>query len=758
MKLNNKYTRIAATMRIRSRRIGFVFSLLSIGLILIPTLPGSLGVTTPSKAKLANTGTNTPQCPACSNVGTQTIYAPLIELAESSGTEINLNCRSPRVMTVKPTFYTKKGEPVVGDAFQMQPAEVKTVNLKTLMPVKIRNRHDWGGMSLSYAGQPLEMWGQLRLLQVGNGGSVDITFANLTDKRSAVRDAVWSMPTQSSAVIAIGNAGTATIKAALRFSDGDSREVTVPSFGTEFIRRHGQPRKEEQGEAIRITSTDGSGLIVAGVVASDEGRVNSSIRFYDTQNVVQQNVYATNFRLHEVKARLVLRNTGTESIVATPRFRPVDGDPANFIDLASVNLRPNEIESIDLTSLSAGTQGREDFDTVSIEVLNSGPKGSLIGALNGVDANTRLTYDVPLRDSGGPRNSTGAYPWRLDGDVSTIVSITNVSPVGSQFVVQINYPGGPYLLDPQNLAAGATETFNLRKIRDQQIPDRNGHTIPRSTEGGQFRWFIHGGGHLLGRAEMLSVSRGISSSYSCNTPCPPRFDRGFVDPEPITVGEGEATGHDVLEVDVDSYSNEYGPFAASVVNSWSGDTGIATLDFGTVTGISVGSTYTSSTVEYPLYWWDGPNSDCTLFGTNETNVYGSVDVKAEVYISNVAANPTTVSSRVSGTSTVTVQVAASPSVGQGVTVTVQLVLESKSPTSIVPAATLNQANAESTSNVNVAVSPNSPGSCTFTVGSGNTNQTSGSMVYRAYITGVNSTAVEIGTTGANGLPVTLGVP
>ena len=77
------------------------------------------------------------------------IYAPLIELPDSSGTEINLNCRSPHVMNVTPTFYTKQGEPLVGRSFQMQPAEVKTVDLKTLMPAIIRDRHDLGGMSLS---------------------------------------------------------------------------------------------------------------------------------------------------------------------------------------------------------------------------------------------------------------------------------------------------------------------------------------------------------------------------------------------------------------------------------------------------------------------------------------------------------------------------------------------------------------------------------------------------------------------------------
>jgi hypothetical protein len=72
--------------------------------------------------------------------------------------------------------------------------------------------------------------------------------------------------------------------------------------------------------------------------------------------------------------------------------------------------------------------------------MNTGTKGSLVGALNGTDEITGMTYDVPLRDIGALRGSTGAYPWRLDDDISTIVSITNVAPVPSEFIVQINYP------------------------------------------------------------------------------------------------------------------------------------------------------------------------------------------------------------------------------------------------------------------------------------------------------------------------------
>src|SRR5947207_15466414 len=76
---------------------------------------------------------NSGQCPACAQAGQQTIYAPLTRLDESSGTEINLNCRSPHSMQVTPTFYSKKGGAFTGEVFVMQAAEVKTIDLRSLM-------------------------------------------------------------------------------------------------------------------------------------------------------------------------------------------------------------------------------------------------------------------------------------------------------------------------------------------------------------------------------------------------------------------------------------------------------------------------------------------------------------------------------------------------------------------------------------------------------------------------------------------------
>lgn len=581
------------------------------------------------------------KCPACQQVADQRIYAPLIELPGSSGTEINLNCRSPHALDVTPTFYTQKGEAIIGDTFQMQPAEVKTVDLRALMPAAARNRHDWGGMTLSYNGVMLEMWAQLRLMHVGHGNSVDVTFSIPQDKRSHVRNAVWWMPSHGAAVIALGNLAASPITATVQFSNGDAENVTIPAFGTSLIRKRSEQLRLDGGDGkpatISIVSNEADSangnLIVTGAVTSDGGDFTSSIRFSDTQTVAQPNLYATNFRLHNVAPRMVLRNTGTQAILATPRFLPAPGDPANFVDLPAISLQPAETADVDLTPLKRAAHGRSDLDNVSVQVLSSGTAGALIGALNGTDAQSGMTYDVPLRDIGAIRNSTGAYPWRLDHDLSTIVSITNISPLASEFFVQINYEGGPYVLNPRSLKPGETATYDLRKIRDQQLPDSKGHTIPLTVTGGQFKWFIHGAGagRLIGRAEMLGLSEGISSSYSCaGGYCPAVFSGLFVEPGYSELAVDDSIVLTAIEEDVDGAGNQYYYQASGTWTDF--NSSVASLiDFGSyaeVAAISPGINDDEIGVNYESYAWDG--YECVDGGQNTGTGDGIVSVKPQI--------------------------------------------------------------------------------------------------------------------------------
>ena len=247
-----------------------------------------------------------------------------------------------------------------------------------------------------------------------------------------------------------------------------------------------------------------------------------------------------------------------------------------------------------------------------MQVLNSGAPGSLIGALYGTDKIKRLSYNVPLRDSGPIRSSTGSYPWRVDEDYTTIVNITNISDHSASFIVDIRYPTGHYFLQVKDVAANGTSTFDLRKLISEQKPDNQGNVIPLSTTGGQFHWSIFGSptsSKFIGRSEVVSVSNHVSSSYSCPACCPESGPFGqIIVPDPIGVGGSETLQTTGTVYDCNNYPTNIG---ALPVDEWGiDDPSIASYspDYGgstVVQGLSAGEAFISASWPTDIWTSDG---------------------------------------------------------------------------------------------------------------------------------------------------------
>jgi len=548
------------------------------------------------------------------------IYAPLIDLPESSGSEIVLNCRSGHDLPITPIFYTVEGETYTGAEIVLKPAEIRFVDTKSLIPAKERNRHKWGGMAFSYFGGFMEAWAQLTLRGVRGGGSVNVLFTVLSQKRSNTAEAVWWTPHGGSAVIALGNSSDQQVHANLIFSPGGSQSVDVAPFGTEIVRLHSNTLGAASGgrvEAVSINYTGPAGsLIPSGYTASDAGKFASMIRFYDTQHVVQQDLFANNLRVKDATPHMVLRNVSADFITASPAFLPASGDLNNAVKLEPIRLAPSETTEVDLSGLLRSAVSRSDFDSVSVQVGNSGNPGSLIGALYSISKKTGVTYDVPLRDSGPPRASTGGYPVRLDGDYTTVISISNTTDKQGDFTMQLNYDNGPYVIGMIRLSPGATRMFDIRKIRDEQTPDIYGHPLPRNLQIAQAKWSIRHNIRLNGRAEVVSLKDGVSSSYSCFSCCPNTFSGGAIYPQGNgdcpSVAAGGTLQFSAFEQDTNGYYCGGTPAAYQVYPSWnSSDSCVATIDSnGLVTTLAGGFTTISCYWDVTYWEWDDIDESC----------------------------------------------------------------------------------------------------------------------------------------------------
>jgi hypothetical protein len=577
------------------------------------------------------------KCPNCSSPGDQMIYVPLADLPEAQGSELVFNSRSPKAIEVTPTFYKRDGAIIPGIPVRVQAAEIRYVDMKMLLPPQHRHERDWGGLSLSYYGENREMWSQLRFLGVNGGSSVDEFFAVKDESRSEALEAAWWMPRKSTAIIALGNITDTPTSAIVTFGDGDSETVSLAPHGTEIIRHKHSNDAGTESVGIQLTGMPGS-IIPTGVIASKNGSFNSTLRFYDIKRAKQANLFANGLRLANITPHMVLRNSGSDSVIAQPKFISLEGIGGGApVVLPEINLAPSETIEVDLSTLLLAAKSRNDLDVVSVQVSSSGAPGSLIGSVYGINDRTGVNYEVPLRDSGPIRSMTGAYPWKITKDYTTIVYITNISDREAGFVSQVNFDGGKFVIDPRKLAPGETAVFDLQKIRNAQTKDNEGRSMPNGVTLGQFKWAVHGltDGKvtLIGRTEMVSPSQQVSTSYSCSESCPPYY-WGTIEPFPGSLEVNASGNATAKKFAYYGSGSNMGPYPSEA--NWSVvDDSVATVNpsEATITTSVTGQTPGSGTLTANLgfeatYTYDG--QDCLYNGTYAVEATAIVEVVAGV--------------------------------------------------------------------------------------------------------------------------------
>jgi hypothetical protein len=141
--------------------------------------------------------------------------------------------------------------------------------------------------------------------------------------------------------------------------------------------------------------------------------------------------------------------------------------------------------------------------------------------------------------------------------------------------------------------------------------------LPLNASLGQFKWAIHGvtNGKLLliGRAEMVSRSMRISTSYSCNDPCPP-YIVGWINALDDFILVGDSQNTSAWQTAYYDSGYNMGPYSSPA--GWSLDSSAASMDptsahTTTVTGedAEVGGdvVITADMGWQERYSWDGQN-------------------------------------------------------------------------------------------------------------------------------------------------------
>ncbi len=481
------------------------------------------------------------------------MFVPLAHLRYFDGAEILLNNNGIDPLVVRPMWFVRGSEPVRGREVMMPPLTMDVKQIGALLPDGVpASRVD--GLLIEYDGKMMELGGQvvLRHASKQTADTLDVHFSMGMDFHSARREATWTSTPGESAILVLANTAGEPTKVTIASSSGSSTVVVDP-YQAQLVRLEVPvPGKGDTGKQAMWAVIDSTGvpadLRVTGFVSTDRGAPRL-IRFYDPSAVKQPHLYATRMRVTNASGDLALKNTSALPITARAAF--LDGESGQILyELPPVSLGPKVARTIDLGAAMAVLAGSTGAEPVSVRVESTGPVGALIGSLYVHDTKIGTPFDVPLRDSGAARSSTGSYPWRIDGDYETRASITNAGTVTAQFVARIALDGdGELVFGPRELAPGASATFDLRALRDQGIKDAKGRALPPGAERGRFIWTILTSGQsarLVGRAEVTSTKLGVSSSYSCGQCCPDSWLFSTISPYQQSMSVGSSAAYTIV--------------------------------------------------------------------------------------------------------------------------------------------------------------------------------------------------------------------
>jgi hypothetical protein len=216
----------------------------------------------------------------------------------------------------------------------------------------------------------------------------------------------------------------------------------------------------------------------------------------------------------------------------------------------------------------------------------------------------------------------------IDRTSSSLVYLKNVTDETQLFTMSIEFPGGNYVAGLRSVIAGRTLVYDLKQLRDDQVPDEDGKKLPRDVTKGYLSWSARSTKNLvsgqmegsenhvmIGRYEVADMGAGISSTGSYGCGCQPSYTDSWMEKlsngtwvqlnnNPIDLDPGETVNLRGRELDEDCGGPSYHVGAA---NFGSEHPSVATVNTatGVVTAVDGGdSTVTAhwaAAIFYPLY-------------------------------------------------------------------------------------------------------------------------------------------------------------
>lgn len=523
--------------------------------------------------------------------GSHSQWAPFYTVGEGFMTMLMLNNGTRAGFSVKVTLYSPEGEPAELPSIHLNAHETKDVDLNEWV-AGLGAQYVSGSLRLDYRSTPYALGAMVMMVNERQSLEVDVLARPKWEFKSNRLEAMWWRPARTTEVhYAIQNTAESQVRGKLTLTDSDghalkSMPLDMAPHQTRIYKLHellddAMLSHKVGGISIEHLGSPGDLRAQSFVLRRNIG-FSASLQFEDPQAAVDSQLEGAGVLIGDEETfgrpklfsgHLLLRNVSVKPVTVKAQVqRGAKPDPLPDVHLEAGEAREILVPANSLYSADKG-QG-----TAGVALQYTGAPGNILAYWFSVDNSASLVVETPLRNPAGLPQA-GSNPWSLEGDYSSVLYVKNTATKPSSFVADIFYRGGYYMIGMKTLEAGETTAIDIRKLRDEQIPDVNGQRLPPRLTSGQINWRTRvGNPRLVGRVNTMSVSKGLANNMSCSTCCGCTDVSFSLQPASWTGALGSTFSFTPVETDSNSCNRHSFPVSPSWFTWSSTNPNIASVD------------------------------------------------------------------------------------------------------------------------------------------------------------------------------------
>jgi hypothetical protein len=471
-----------------------------------------------------------PQDPVLSGSTSHTIFAAYDTLGPDWRTTLLLNNSTRVPITVNPKAYSQDGAGAPLPTIRLEAHEHKRMDFDQLI-APLGNQFAQGSLQLEYLGAPMGVGAILSTMNQSHSLVVEALLHGQMDFKSSELEAIWRAPDRDARMtLSLTNIGEQSLNASVSLSAQDGTEirrqiVPLAAHQTRILNLRELIARDDLlgGISVRYDQTVPGAVLAQGFVIQPDTGFSYDLPFVDPATLGDTRFSGAGIPLgvmgggnqpaYNMSGRLLLRNLSTAPLNVSPTLQRGAIQAA----LPQVVLQPGESKDVTVSPSSA-PGGNEPL---GIELRYTGLQGQavqpgqLVAQWFSSDDSGNMVVEVPLRSLGPKERLNGSNPFLLADDYSSVTYIKNIGDKASHVLAYIDHAGGNYMIGLKEIKPGETLAIDIRKLRDDQVKDENGQTLPTDLLTGHINWRIHDGAQIVGRTSVMSLSQAIAENRSC---------------------------------------------------------------------------------------------------------------------------------------------------------------------------------------------------------------------------------------------------